>query len=42
LQDFAKTMETLNLDEPFPDLAPRIYHVRVDPLQTNRLWLTTR
>jgi hypothetical protein len=41
-QDFASTMETLNLDEPFPDLAPRVYHIRVDPLQPNRVWFTTR
>ncbi|KAF6255308.1 hypothetical protein COO60DRAFT_1536079 [Scenedesmus sp. NREL 46B-D3] len=41
-KDFAATMDSLNLDEPFPDLAPRIYHVRVDPLQPNRVWFTTR
>ncbi|WIA33949.1 hypothetical protein OEZ86_007044 [Tetradesmus obliquus] len=40
--DFANTMEQLNLDEPFPDLAPRVYHVRVDPLNPNRVWFTTR
>lgn len=41
-EDFAKTMETLSLDSVFPDLAPRIYHIRVDPLQPNRVWFTTR
>eukprot|EP00878_Enallax_costatus_P012594 GHUV01013153.1.p1 GENE.GHUV01013153.1~~GHUV01013153.1.p1 ORF type:complete len:352 (+),score=80.90 GHUV01013153.1:233-1288(+) len=40
--DFAQTMETLSLDEVFPDMAPRIYHIRVDPLQHNRVWFTTR
>eukprot|EP00775_Hariotina_reticulata_P004521 gene4521-4773_t len=41
-KEFAKTMDTLKLDEVFPDLAPRIYHLRVDPLQPNRVWFTTR
>jgi hypothetical protein len=40
--DFASTMKTLSLDEVFPDMAPRIYHIRVDPLQHNRVWFTTR
>lgn len=40
--DFASTMETLNLDEVFPDLQPRVYHMRVDPLEPNRVWFTTR
>jgi hypothetical protein len=35
-------MDTLSLDEVFPDMAPRIYHIRVDPLQHNRVWFTTR
>lgn len=39
---FAKTMETLKLDDVFPDMSPRIYHIRVDPLQPNRVWFTTR
>lgn len=41
-QGFAKTMKTLALDDVFPDMSPRIYHLRVDPLQPNRVWFTTR
>lgn len=41
-QDFAKTMDMLALDDVFPDMSPRTYHVRVDPLQPNRVWFTTR
>jgi hypothetical protein len=41
-QGFAKTMSTLDLDNVFPDMSPRIYHFRVDPLQPNRVWFTTR
>lgn len=40
--DFASTMETMKLDDVFPDMSPRIYHIRVDPLQPNRVWFTTR
>ncbi|KAI8466288.1 MAG: hypothetical protein J3K34DRAFT_434302 [Monoraphidium minutum] len=39
---FASTMEELGLEQAFPDLQPRIYDVRVDPLEPNRVWLTTR
>jgi hypothetical protein len=39
---FAENMETLHLDYVFPDMQARIYHVRVDPLEPNRVWLTTR
>jgi hypothetical protein len=35
-------MQTLSLDDVFPDMSPRIYHLRVDPLQPNRVWFTTR
>eukprot|EP00879_Flechtneria_rotunda_P000206 GHRR01000279.1.p1 GENE.GHRR01000279.1~~GHRR01000279.1.p1 ORF type:complete len:362 (+),score=75.18 GHRR01000279.1:203-1288(+) len=41
-EDFAQTQETLELESVFPDLAPRIYHMRVDPLEPNRVWFTTR
>lgn len=41
-EGFAKTMKTLSLDDVFPDMSPRIYHMRVDPLQPNRVWFTTR
>ena len=35
-------MESLELLRGFPDLAPRFHHLRVDPLQPNRVWLTSR
>lgn len=41
-ESFAKTMKTLSLDDVFPDMSPRVYHMRVDPLQPNRVWFTTR
>ena len=41
-QQFADNMELLSLDDAFPDLQPRIYKLWVDPLETNRVWFTTR
>jgi hypothetical protein len=39
---FEKNMQTLELDSAFPDMQPRIYNFWVDPLETNRVWYTTR
>ncbi|KAF8056384.1 hypothetical protein HT031_006384 [Scenedesmus sp. PABB004] len=41
-QGFASTMETLSLDTVFPDMAPRVHHLRADPLLPGRVWFTTR
>ena len=41
-EEFAMNMETLDLDSAFPDMQPRIYNFWVDPLETNRVWYTTR
>lgn len=41
-EQFRNTLETLALEEAFPDLQPRLYHFRVDPFEPNRVWFTTR
>jgi len=38
---FASTMEEMTLDDAF-DLDPRCYGFRVDPLESGRVWFTTR
>ncbi len=35
-------MESLELHKGFPDMAARFYHLRVDPLEPHRVWLTSR
>lgn len=41
-EGFIQTMETLDLDSVIPDMQARIHHMRVDPLEPNRVWFTSR